>query len=152
MATRSTDFIITKLRRCTRNLSSLSSMRMESWSIDWFIDLEKFLTMKRMMSSRLIFHCLREFWKRICEFRSLYVWISVICNRRSSVMSLTTRLCLLCITWDISAPNVHHQLNIDGASLIYTSIKNNSNLNLIYEYALHLAYAFPFRLKSEDKN
>ncbi len=43
-------------------------------------------------------------------------------------------------------------LIIDGASLIYTSIKNNSNLNLIYEYALHLVYNFPFRFKSEDKN
>ncbi len=36
--------------------------------------------------------------------------------------------------------------------MIYTSIKNNSNLNLIYEYTLHLAYGFPFRFKSEDKN
>lgn len=41
---------------------------------------------------------------------------------------------------------------IDGAALVYTSIKNNSNLNLFYEYTLHLAYNFPFRFKSEDKN
>lgn len=36
--------------------------------------------------------------------------------------------------------------------MVYTSIKNNSNLNLIYEYALHLAYNFPFRFKSEAIN
>lgn len=41
---------------------------------------------------------------------------------------------------------------LDGASLIYTSIKNNSNLNLIYEYTLNLAYNFPFRFKSEAIN
>lgn len=43
-------------------------------------------------------------------------------------------------------------LKIDGASLIYTSIKNNSNLNLIYEYTLSLAYKFPLRFKSEAIN
>lgn len=43
-------------------------------------------------------------------------------------------------------------LTKDGASLVYTSIKNNSNLNLIYEYTLHLAYKFPFRFKSEAIN
>lgn len=36
--------------------------------------------------------------------------------------------------------------------MIYTSIKNNSNLNLIYEYTLNLAYGFPFRFKSEAIN
>lgn len=48
--------------------------------------------------------------------------------------------------------NVRFINNSDGASLIYTSIKNNSNLNLIYEYTLHLAYNFPFRFKSEAIN
>ena len=40
----------------------------------------------------------------------------------------------------------------DGASLIYTSIKNNCNLNLLYEYTLSIAYGFPFRFKSEAIN
>ncbi len=35
---------------------------------------------------------------------------------------------------------------------MYTSIKNNSNLNLIYEYTLSLAYNFPFRFRSEAIN
>lgn len=40
----------------------------------------------------------------------------------------------------------------DGASLIYTSIRNNSNLNLLYEYLLHRAYQFPLRFKTEAVN
>jgi hypothetical protein len=41
---------------------------------------------------------------------------------------------------------------LDGASLVYTSIKNNSNLNLLYEYILSLAYNFPFKYKPESSN
>ena len=37
---------------------------------------------------------------------------------------------------------------LDGAGLVYTSIKNNSNLNLLYEYTLNLAYGFQFRFKT----
>lgn len=36
---------------------------------------------------------------------------------------------------------------IDGGTLIYTSIKNNSNLNILYEYILHRAYNMPLRFK-----
>lgn len=34
-----------------------------------------------------------------------------------------------------------------GASLIYTSIKNNSNLSTLYEYILHRSYKMPLRFK-----
>lgn len=40
----------------------------------------------------------------------------------------------------------------DGASLIYTSIRNNSNLSTLYEYILHRAYDFPLRFKPEVVN
>ena len=40
----------------------------------------------------------------------------------------------------------------DGASLIYTSIRNNCNLNLLYEYVLHRAYEMPLRFKAEAIN
>lgn len=39
-----------------------------------------------------------------------------------------------------------------GASLVYTSIKNNSNLNTLYEYVLHRAYKMPLRFKAETIN
>lgn len=39
-----------------------------------------------------------------------------------------------------------------GATLIYTSTKNNSNLNVFYEYILHRAYNFPLRFKLEAVN
>lgn len=41
---------------------------------------------------------------------------------------------------------------LDGASLVYTSIKNNSNLNTLYEYVLHRAYKMPLRFKAETIN
>jgi hypothetical protein len=41
---------------------------------------------------------------------------------------------------------------VDGATLIYTSIKNNSNLNLLYEYILSLSYNFQFKYKPESSN
>ena len=39
-----------------------------------------------------------------------------------------------------------------GGSLIYTSIKNNANINLLYEYILHRAYSMPLRFKPEIVN
>lgn len=39
-----------------------------------------------------------------------------------------------------------------GASLVYTSIRNNCNLALLYEYILHRAYAFPLKYKPEPVN
>jgi hypothetical protein len=39
-----------------------------------------------------------------------------------------------------------------GATLVYTSTKNNSNLNVFYEYILHRSYDFPLRYKSETVN
>jgi len=40
----------------------------------------------------------------------------------------------------------------DGAALIYTSIRNNCNLNVFYEYVLHRAYRMPLRFKPEIAN
>ena len=39
-----------------------------------------------------------------------------------------------------------------GGSLIYTSIRNNSNLDLLYEYILHRAYKMPLRFKPDAAN
>jgi dynein light intermediate chain 1 len=47
---------------------------------------------------------------------------------------------------------MYRQLDLDGASLVYTSIRNNCNLNLLYEYMIHRAYSFPFRFRSEPLN
>lgn len=43
-------------------------------------------------------------------------------------------------------------ISVDGATLVYTSIKNNSNLNVLYEYILHRAYKMPLRFKPETIN
>lgn len=43
-------------------------------------------------------------------------------------------------------------VDVDGATLVYTSIKNNSNLNVLYEYILHRAYKMPLRFKPEVIN
>ena len=43
-------------------------------------------------------------------------------------------------------------INLDGGSLIYTSIRNNSNLDLLYEYVLHRAYKMPLRFKADAVN
>ena len=40
----------------------------------------------------------------------------------------------------------------DGAALIYTSIRSNSNLGLFYEYVLHRSYGFPLRFKPDAAN
>lgn len=40
----------------------------------------------------------------------------------------------------------------DGAGLIYTSIRNNCNLNVLYEYVLHRAYGMPLKYKPEIAN
>ena len=37
----------------------------------------------------------------------------------------------------------------DGGSLIYTSVKNHTNLTILYEYILHYAYGVPFRFEPE---
>lgn len=37
--------------------------------------------------------------------------------------------------------------HLDGGTLVYTSIKNNSNLNTLYEYILHRGYKMPLRFK-----
>jgi len=39
-----------------------------------------------------------------------------------------------------------------GATLVYASTKNNSNLNVFYEYILHRSYGFPLKYKSETVN
>lgn len=44
------------------------------------------------------------------------------------------------------------RLDVDGAALVYTSIRNNCNLNLLYEYIIHTAYNFPFKYRSEPLN
>lgn len=33
---------------------------------------------------------------------------------------------------------------LDGAALIYTSIKENKNIDLMYKYLVHKLYGFPF--------
>jgi dynein light intermediate chain 1, cytosolic len=43
-------------------------------------------------------------------------------------------------------------LHSDGGALVYTSIRNNCNLALLYEYIIHTAYDFPFKLRSEPLN
>jgi dynein light intermediate chain 1 len=58
------------------------------------------------------------------------------------IMFVLYRLRKICIQCKI----YFHKL--DGAGLIYTSIKNNSNLNLLYEYTLNITYGFPFRFKT----
>lgn len=35
-----------------------------------------------------------------------------------------------------------------GATLVYASTKNNSNLKVFYEYILHRSYGFPLKYKS----
>ena len=42
--------------------------------------------------------------------------------------------------------------NKDGASLIYTSCKNNYNLDVFYEYLLYLLYGFKLKCKAETVN
>lgn len=43
-------------------------------------------------------------------------------------------------------------LSLDGGSLIYTSIKNNANLNTLYEYILYRSYQMPLKFKPEAIN
>lgn len=47
---------------------------------------------------------------------------------------------------------MYHNHNSDGGTLVYTSIKNNSNLNTLYEYVLHRAYNMPLRFKPATAN
>lgn len=75
------------------------------------------------------------------------------------------RLTIFCYKIIILQQNTAHSLSLkevlramyllsylDGGTLIYTSIKNNSNLNTLYEYILHRSYKMPLRFKQEIVN
>ena len=63
---------------------------------------------------------------------------------------------LLMIVHPLSSPPILRQMykffHSDGGTLIYTSIKNNANLNVLYEYILHRAYNLSLRFKPEAIN
>jgi len=37
----------------------------------------------------------------------------------------------------------------DGAALLYTSMKENKNLDLLYKYLVHRLYGFPFNIPAQ---
>lgn len=37
----------------------------------------------------------------------------------------------------------------DGAALLYTSMKENKNLDLLYKYLVHRLYGFPFDMLAQ---
>lgn len=37
----------------------------------------------------------------------------------------------------------------DGASLVYTSVKEMKNLDILYKYLVHRLYGFPFRCPAQ---
>lgn len=37
----------------------------------------------------------------------------------------------------------------DGAALLYTSMKENKNLDLTYKYLIHRLYGFPFHFPAQ---
>ena len=80
------------------------------------------------------------------------VLTNVICSHQCCEKNQSIKYCSSSITSENFASNVLQTDNVDGGSLIYTSIKNNSNLNVLYEYILHRAYKMPLRHKPEAIN
>jgi hypothetical protein len=51
------------------------------------------------------------------------------------------------LKWQIKKKTFYYctlTLYIDGASLMYTSVKEEKNCDLIYKYLVHRIYGFPF--------
>lgn len=39
-----------------------------------------------------------------------------------------------------------YMLSLDGAALVYTSVKEGRNMDTLYKYLLHRIYGFPFTM------
>ncbi|KTG29169.1 hypothetical protein cypCar_00002690 [Cyprinus carpio] len=69
------------------------------------------------------------------------------------IQSHIRRFCLQCIlTHQHVMMNIIHILVIwtpDGAALLYTSMKENKNLDLLYKYLVHRLYGFPFNIPAQ---
>ena len=42
--------------------------------------------------------------------------------------------------------NFFNGINSDGAALIYTSVKENKNIDLVYKYIVQKLYGFPYKI------
>jgi len=87
---------------------------------------------------------------------SEYPWwfasTNAIFRARFYVRSLQLKYSSFYSTFARFVSNVTFKIFSDGAALVHTSLRNNSNLSLLYEYILHRAYEFPLRFKSEAVN
>ena len=48
-------------------------------------------------------------------------------------------------SWSLSK-NFFNGINSDGAALIYTSVKENKNIDLVYKYIVQKLYGFPYKI------
>lgn len=48
-------------------------------------------------------------------------------------------------SWSLSK-NFFNGVNSDGAALIYTSVKENKNIDLVYKYIVQKLYGFPYKI------
>lgn len=71
-------------------------------------------------------------WKKFCGRHRFLLLFGVI----------TRELCLF------SAPVLDGGVS-DGASLVYTSVKEMKNLDVLYKYLVHRLYGFPFHCSAQ---
>uniref|UniRef100_A0AAY4A8X1 Dynein light intermediate chain n=1 Tax=Denticeps clupeoides TaxID=299321 RepID=A0AAY4A8X1_9TELE len=80
---------------------------------------------------------------------NLGVPVMVVCTKCDTICSLEKEHDYRDEHFDFIQSHIRHFCLQYGAALLYTSMKDNKNLDLLYKYIVHRLYGFPFSLPAQ---